>query len=134
MGSQIAGAQVTPNARGLGIGDPIRVFFTPYNETKSQPLKEFTMTNEIFTPRNVTKFVIKSIVAAKTSQLTKDALVDYTSLEEDSMTVDIAGGVVGWYVSDKLKPVTDGAVDKTANFIAAKREARKAKKTAKKED
>jgi hypothetical protein len=92
------------------------------------------MTNEIFTPRNVAKFVVKSIVAAKTAQITEDALVDYTSLEEDSMAVDITGAVVGWYVSDKLKPVTDAAVDKTADFIAAKREARKAKKNAKKED
>lgn len=92
------------------------------------------MTNEMFTPRNVAKFVVKSIVAAKTAQITEDALVDYTSLEEDSMAVDITGAVVGWYVSDKLKPVTDAAVDKTADFIAAKREARKAKKNAKKED
>jgi hypothetical protein len=92
------------------------------------------MPNEMFTPRNVVKFVVKSIVAAKTAQLTEDALVDYTSLEEDSTTVDIAGAVVGWYVSDKLKPVTDGIVDKTADFVVSKREARKAKKDAKKED
>jgi hypothetical protein len=91
------------------------------------------MTHE-FTPRNVAKFVVKAIVAGKTAQITENALTDYTSLEEDSMAVDIAGGVVGWYVSDKLKPITDAAVDKTADFIVTKREARKAKKNAKKED
>ena len=87
-----------------------------------------------FTVRNVAKFVAKAIVATKTAQLTEDALTDYTALEEDSMTVDIMGGVAGWFVSDKLKPVTDAMVDKTADFITAKREARKAKKNTKKED
>jgi hypothetical protein len=92
------------------------------------------MSNTPFTARSAAKFVAKSIVAMKTAKLTENALTDYTSLEEDSMAVDIAGGVVGWYVSDKLKPVTDSIVDKTADFVTAKREARKAKKTAKKED
>jgi hypothetical protein len=92
------------------------------------------MTMPEFTPRNVAKFVAKAIVAGKTAQMTENALVDYTSLEEDSMTVDIAGGVVGWYVSDKLKPVTDAMVDKTADFVVARKNARQAKKNAKQED
>lgn len=87
-----------------------------------------------FTARNVTKFIVKAIVAGKTAQITENALTDYTSLEEDSMAVDIAGGVVGWYVSDKLKPVTDAMVDKTFDFVATKKENRKTKKAAKKED
>lgn len=82
-----------------------------------------------FTARNVAKFVLKSIVAGKTAQLTEKAIADYTQFEEDDMIVDIAGGVVGWYVSDKLKPVTDAIVDKTADFIVEKNEARKSRKT-----
>jgi|tagenome__1003787_1003787.scaffolds.fasta_scaffold20840676_2 hypothetical protein len=92
------------------------------------------MTKDLFTPRTVAKFVLKSIVAGKTAQLTEHLITDYTRFDEDDMIVDITGGVVGWYVSDKLKPVTDAIVDKTADFVTAKKESRKAKKTAKKED
>lgn len=83
-----------------------------------------------FTTRNVAKFVLKTIVAGKTAKLTENALTDYTAFDEDDMIVDISGMIVGWYVSEKLKPVTDTIVDKTADFIIAKKEARKAKKTA----
>lgn len=87
-----------------------------------------------FTPRNVAKFVLKSVVAGQAAKFTEHLITDYTQFDEDDMIVDIAGGVVGWYVSDKLKPVTDAIVDKTADFVTAKKESRKAKKTAKKED
>jgi hypothetical protein len=74
-----------------------------------------------FTPRNVAKFVVKAIVAGRAAQLAEDAITDYTRFEEDDMIVDISTSVIGWYVSDKLKPYTDKMVDKTADFIAAKR-------------
>lgn len=92
------------------------------------------MTSPAFTPRNVAKFVLKAVVAGKTAQLTEQAITNYTQFEEDDMIVDITGGVVGWYVSDKLKPVTDAIVDKTADFVTARKEAKKAKKDAKKKD
>jgi hypothetical protein len=47
---------------------------------------------EAFTPRNVAKFVVKTVVAGK------------------------------------LKPITDNMIDKTADWIVAKREARKTQK------
>lgn len=81
-----------------------------------------------FTPRNVAKYVAQAIVAGKTAQLTEDAIVDHTRFEEDDMIVDISSHLVGWFVASKLKPVTDRAVDVTADFIAAKREEYKAKK------
>lgn len=81
-----------------------------------------------FTPRNVAKYVAKGIIYGKTAQLTKETIVDHTQFEDDDIIVTISGGLVGWYVSDKLKPVTDKMIDKTADFIVAKREARKAKK------
>ena len=59
--------------------------------------------------------------------LTRKA-IDYTRFEEDDIVTKIAPKVVGWYVSDKLKPVTDKAVDKAADFVNARREARAAKK------
>lgn len=79
------------------------------------------MDNTAFTTRNVAKFVVKAIVAGRTARIAEDVITDYTRFEEDDMIVDISSSVVGWYVSDKLKPYTDKMVDKTADFIAAKR-------------
>jgi hypothetical protein len=81
-----------------------------------------------FTPRNVAKFVVKAVVAQKTAQFTKAAIADYTSMNTDTTTVGVSCQVVGWYVSDKLKPITDAAVDKTADFLVAKNNDRKAAK------
>jgi hypothetical protein len=86
------------------------------------------MNTKEFTARNASKYVVSAVVKLKVSRFTKDALTDYTSLEEDDNVVDIAGFLVGWYVSDKLRPITDTAVDKTADFVSAKRDAWKAKK------
>jgi len=38
------------------------------------------------------------------------------------MIVNIGSHLAGWYVSDKLKPVTDKAVDTVADYIASKRQ------------
>lgn len=84
---------------------------------------------DAFTPRNVAKFVAQAIVAGKTAKLTEKAITDHTRFEEDDMIVDIGGHLVGWYVSSKLKPVTDAAVDKTADWYIAQKEKRAAKKT-----
>lgn len=81
-----------------------------------------------FTPRNVVKYVAKTAVYLQATRLLENAMVDYTQFEQDDIVVKIAPKVVAWYISDKLQPVTDTAVDKTADFIVAKREARKTKK------
>jgi hypothetical protein len=86
-----------------------------------------------FTARNVAKFILKSIVATKTADLTAETIAEHTNFEEDDMVVDLGSKVFGWYVSDRLKPVTDKIVDSTADFVTEKREARKAKKDAKKD-
>jgi hypothetical protein len=99
------------------------------------PLKEyFQMLIPEFTARNVAKFVAQTIVQQKTVQLTEQALDDYTALDTDSNAVHLGANVFGWFVADKLKPVTDKMVDKTADFVTAKRDIRNAKKNAKKED
>lgn len=81
-----------------------------------------------FTARNAAKFVLKAVVASKTKQVSEDIITDYTRFEEDDTVVNISGTLIGWYVSEKLQPVTDKMVDKTADYIAKKRAERAAKK------
>jgi hypothetical protein len=82
---------------------------------------------EDFTPRNAAKFVVKAIVHSKVKHIAEDVITDYTRFEEDDVVVDISSHMIGWYVSSKLRPITDKMVDKTADFITAKREEMKAK-------
>jgi hypothetical protein len=84
---------------------------------------------DAFTPRNAAKFVAKTLVATRAAKLTETAITDYTRFEEDDTVVNITSSLVGWYVADKLKPVTDRVVDKAADKIVAFRENRNAKKT-----
>lgn len=86
------------------------------------------MLMDAFTPRNVAKYVVQAVIASKVSDFAEDTIVEHTKFEEDDMIVDIASHVIGWGVSAKLKPYTDIAVDRTADFIVAKREAYKSKK------
>lgn len=81
-----------------------------------------------FTPRNVAKMVVKTAVQLKTAAVTQRAIADHSSLESTDIPVRITGALVGWYVSEKVKPYTDLAVDKTADFVVEKRENRRIKK------
>lgn len=87
-----------------------------------------------FTPRNIAKFAVQATIEFRTSKLVKDIITDHTSFESNSPAVRISSHVVGWGVAAKLKPHTDKVVDKTADFIADKREKRQAKKAKKKND
>jgi len=87
-----------------------------------------------FTPRNVVKFVAYSCVAHYTGATLHNAIIEITEIEEDNFPVELGCRVVGWGVAAQFKPATDSAVDKAADFINAKREARQAKKNAKKKD
>lgn len=89
------------------------------------------MTMPAFTARNVTKFIAKAIVAAKTAEITADAITDHTHYEEDDLVVELGSKVVGWYVAEKLEPITDKMVDTTADFVSERRAKRQAKKLAK---
>lgn len=91
------------------------------------------MMHHAFTARNVAKYVVMAAVQQKTAELTEDAIEDYVGFEEDNMFVGLGSNVVGWYVASKLKPYTDKMVDKTADFVTAKREARAEKKNTEKE-
>jgi hypothetical protein len=87
-----------------------------------------------FTARNAAKFVLKAVVASKTKQVSEEIITDYTHFEEDDTVVTISGTLIGWYVSEKLQPVTDKIVDKSADFISRKRAERAAKKEQQTED
>lgn len=86
-----------------------------------------------FTARNATKYAVKAVIHLKTASLAADTIDDYTGFDDDSTAVKIGAYMVGWYVSDKLKPLTDKAVDKTFDYAAAKREARRNKKNTEQE-
>ena len=81
-----------------------------------------------FTPRNVAKMLVTSAVQIKTTALTQRAIADHTSFETTALPVRLVGGVVGWGVASKVRPYTDRAVDKTADFVIEKRENRRIKK------
>ena len=79
-----------------------------------------------FTARNVTKNLVTGAIAAVVEKYTKKALTDYTSLGNDNLVVTLGSGVVAWGISAKLSPHSDRLVDRTADLIVAKREAKKA--------
>lgn len=81
-----------------------------------------------FTPRKIAKSVAKSIVAIKTKQIAEDVITENTDFEKTDMIVKISTGLISGYVAQQVSPFTDYAVDKAADFIVAKREARSAKK------
>lgn len=90
------------------------------------------MNHTPFTARNVAKFVVTSTIAYKAADIAEDVITDHTRFEEDDIVTLIGSKLLGWCIADSAKPFTDKMVDKTANFVTAKREARKAKKNAKK--
>jgi len=80
---------------------------------------------ETFTVRGAAKFVVNGAIVIKSTSIAKDLMTDYTALEEDSMTIRLGSKVIGSFVGTKLKPTTDKIVDKTADFIVAKRNKKK---------
>lgn len=82
----------------------------------------------LFTVRNASKMVVSTAVHMTVSHLTQNALRNYTPIQGDK-TVFMAGNLAGWSASANTTPFTDKLVDKTADFIIAKRAERKAKKT-----
>lgn len=73
------------------------------------------------TPRGIAKYLATGIVGHRASKLAENVIVDHTRLEKDTMIVDLSTGLIGAVVATKLRPLTDAAVDKTADFIVAKR-------------
>lgn len=92
------------------------------------------MTNTPFTARNISKFVVTTAIAYKATDVAEDAITENTRFNDDDIVVIIGSKLIGWGIADTVKPYTDKMVDRTADFIAAKREARQAKKNAKKQD
>ncbi|MFL5659839.1 MAG: hypothetical protein ACJ8BW_00640 [Ktedonobacteraceae bacterium] len=82
----------------------------------------------LYLTRSVAKWVLISIVDVKTTQITAETIADYTNYEKDDLIVKLGSGAVGMIVSARLKPVTDAAVDKTADFAVKQWEKRRTKK------
>jgi hypothetical protein len=87
-----------------------------------------------FTARNVAKWVVKSIVAIKTTELVAKTAAEHTNFEKDDMVVKIGSGVIGWGVSARLQPITDAMVDKTTDFTVAQWDNFRSKKHTKQEE
>jgi hypothetical protein len=68
--------------------------------------------------RVLAKFVIDGAISYKVTQITKNAISDYTRFEGDSLAVNIAAGTVGFVVSTALEPLTSKAVDVTFDFVS----------------
>ena len=77
------------------------------------------------TPRNIAKFIVKASIAEGVAHVTKEAVANYTAFDSDNAVVKIGAKCVGWYLSSKVQPYTDAAVDKTADYIETKREERR---------
>lgn len=81
-----------------------------------------------FTPRNVSKWLLRSVVDMKVTQLTRNAVANYTRYESDNMLVTLGAHAVGWAVAAQLQPVTDKIVDVTADFATEQYNKRRTKK------
>lgn len=69
--------------------------------------------------RVIAKWTAETIVAANVTAATQHALTEYTEIDTDSKPVEVGTGLFGWYVSQKLSPVTDAIVDRTADRVVA---------------
>lgn len=74
-----------------------------------------------FTPRGIAKYVATGIVGNRSAKLAENVIVDHTRFEKDALIVELGTGLIGAYVAMKLRPATDYAVDKAADYIVAKR-------------
>lgn len=83
--------------------------------------------------RTFVKHLASSAVGLGASMLTTKAVDNYTPYDPNAFVVKLGAGAVGFVVGAKLQPLTDVAVDKTADFIAAKRQERKDRKDRKNE-
>ena len=82
----------------------------------------------LYLTRQVAKWVLISLVDVKTTQITAETIADYTNYEKDDLIVKLGSGAVGMIVSAKIKPVTDAAVDRTADFAIKQWQKRKSTK------
>jgi hypothetical protein len=80
------------------------------------------------TPRSVAKYVVEGYVAHRVGKTASNMISDYTRFDSDDFVVEMGSDVFGMIVANRVKPLTDRVVDKTADFIVAKREARRSKK------
>lgn len=74
-----------------------------------------------FTPRNVAKGVVITIIGSRVTTTTERTIANNTRFDEDDLIVEIPSYVISSYVTHKVKPYTDKMVDKTADWLVARR-------------
>ena len=84
--------------------------------------------NPKLTVRLVVKHVVASAVGIAAGTLVAKTADNHTGFEKDDIVVKLVAGAVALVVSTKAQPHTDKAVDFAADYIVAKREARRAQK------
>jgi hypothetical protein len=77
------------------------------------------------TPRTVAVYLIQGAISMKVTQIARDTMVDNTRFENDDIIVKLGSGAVGMVAAGIVKPHTEKAVDKIADYLVAKRKARK---------
>lgn len=76
-------------------------------------------------PRDLAKAAINIAIGYKVQDTAARAIVDNTSLEEDSKSVRFGTTLLGVYVATKLDPITEKVVDTTFDFVIAQRNKRR---------
>jgi hypothetical protein len=84
--------------------------------------------------RDVTKWIVISIVDLKTTDVTANTISNDTRFDKDDLIVKLGSGAVGMVVAAHVKPVTDKMVDKSADFVIEQWRKRRPKKTTEKKE
>jgi len=85
-----------------------------------------------FRVRDVPKFLVTTYVSLKAASVSGKIIADHSRFEEGDIIVRIGAAGIGVITATTLTPITDGVIDKTADFVNAKRAERKTKREAKK--
>lgn len=71
------------------------------------------MFNSPTTKTEIAKWAAQAVVAGNVAAFTKKQVIEHTEFSDDSITVEVGSGVVGYLVASKCRPFTDKAVDAT---------------------
>lgn len=69
----------------------------------------------MFSKRYIAKVVAQTTVGVAADTALETTIEKTTDIDTDTITCTVGTAVFGWIVSEKLKPVTDAAVDKVAD-------------------
>lgn len=82
-----------------------------------------------FDTRTIAKHLASSVLGIGIGTVVTKTADNHTNLKKDGYPVQIVGGLLAFVICTQFQPVTDKIVDSTFDFVAAKRQARKDKKS-----